>query len=456
MNGDQSAEPAANAPSETRQAHRPDWWDWWAAGLLPSPQPAEAQTFPASPAVWSGAFPLPTPPDTEAAVWAAFLAPSVGTPAAVDLRGSPGDDLLFGDGGADLLRGAEGNDRLDGGEGADTLSGDAGADTLSGGAGDDFLLGGAGDDLLIGGPGSDTLFGGDGRDSLRFALVSGQAPFTRGADYLRLRLADGTDYLTGVEEVRFIDGQITFDTAAPAAAVHRLYAAALGRTPDAGGIASWTTQLEKGATGLATTAASFVGSAEFQFRFGAPDSGGIVTLLYSNVLGRAPDPGGFAFWVGYLQSGGELGAMVIGFSESAENIARTAAVVREGLWVASSDALDALRCYVGVLGRAPDPAGLAGWTAQRAAGVTVGEVVRGFADSAEFKARYGHLDSRGFVAELYETALGRDAEAAGLDYWTALLNAGVSARLDLVNAFIDSRELALRLDGYIQDGIVIA
>ncbi len=40
-------------------------------------------------------------------------------------------------------------------------------------------------------------------------------------------------------------------------------------------------------------------SAEFTSQYGSRDNTSFVTLVYQNVLGRVPDPGGLAFWTGH-------------------------------------------------------------------------------------------------------------------------------------------------------------
>lgn len=76
----------------------------------------------------------------------------VGTAAAEDLNGGPGNDTISGLGG---------NDGLAGGSGLDVLAGNQGDDTVRGDGGDDTLYGGLGDDLLFGGDGNDVIFGDD-------------------------------------------------------------------------------------------------------------------------------------------------------------------------------------------------------------------------------------------------------------------------------------------------------
>jgi Domain of unknown function (DUF4214)/RTX calcium-binding nonapeptide repeat (4 copies) len=53
-----------------------------------------------------------------------------------------------------------------------------------------------------------------------------------------------------------------------------------------------------------------------------------VTLLYNNVLDRAPDSGGLAGWVASLNGGNSRENVVNGFSESAEYQGNTAVALR--------------------------------------------------------------------------------------------------------------------------------
>ncbi|PKP67125.1 MAG: hypothetical protein CVT83_08845, partial [Alphaproteobacteria bacterium HGW-Alphaproteobacteria-5] len=65
--------------------------------------------------------------------------------------------------------------------------------------------------------------------------------------------------------------------------------------------------------------AGFVGSREFQARYGATTDAQFVTLLYNNVLDRDPDPTGFANWTNALTQGTLSREQVVqGFSQSRE------------------------------------------------------------------------------------------------------------------------------------------
>jgi hypothetical protein len=124
--------------------------------------------------------------------------------------------------------------------------------------------------------------------------------------------------------------------------VTRLYFSALGRLPDRAGLAYWTNRRKAGAP-LSTLAAQVIGSREFTVRFGTPDDGAYVDLLYQNVLGRLPDGPGRAYWQAALASGRwTRTSVLLYFSESSENRARTAprvevAVLHLGLLLAPPD-----------------------------------------------------------------------------------------------------------------------
>jgi hypothetical protein len=99
--------------------------------------------------------------------------------------------------------------------------------------------------------------------------------------------------------------------------IYRLYEATLGRAPDQAGEAYWLSALQAG-TSLTQIAAGFVGSAEFQTDYSNLTPNTFVTLLYNNVLKRAPDTPGLNDWVGRLNNGASQASVVLGFSDSAE------------------------------------------------------------------------------------------------------------------------------------------
>lgn len=107
------------------------------------------------------------------------------------------------------------------------------------------------------------------------------------------------------------------------------------------------------------------------------------------------------------------------------------------------DELQIRRLYQAVLGRQPEPDGLAYWFAILSTGTPLDRITQGFVDSTEFRTRFGVIPGSAgdepFVNALYENVLGRTAEQAGYDYWLRELRNG-TARYRVVLAFSESPE----------------
>lgn len=112
------------------------------------------------------------------------------------------------------------------------------------------------------------------------------------------------------------------------------------------------------------------------------------------------------------------------------------------------------RLYEAAFGRKPDDAGLGYWIAQRDAGLSLEEAARSFIASAEFQQQYGtNLDNAGFVGALYSNALNRAPDAAGFAYWTDQLERGTISRHAMLAAFSESPEHVAQLVGSLQNGV---
>jgi hypothetical protein len=102
------------------------------------------------------------------------------------------------------------------------------------------------------------------------------------------------------------------------APVSRLYLAYFLRLPDTGGLTYWIDEKLNGKT-LNEISNSFAGVQEFSDRYGSLDDSGFVNLVYNNVLSRNPDSDGLAYWNGQMSGGMTRGEVMTGFSESTEN-----------------------------------------------------------------------------------------------------------------------------------------
>lgn len=88
-----------------------------------------------------------------------------------------------------------------------------------------------------------------------------------------------------------------------------------------------------------------------------------------------------------------------------------------------TNAIEAL--YVAYFSRPADPAGLAYWNTVLTNDPNGFQILsRQFSSSDEYLGTYGNLAHRDMVDAVYAHLFGRPAEAAGLDYWTALLDQG--------------------------------
>lgn len=255
-----------------------------------------------------------------------------------------------------------------------------------------------------------------------------------------VRAPGGERLVRGAGEIRFLDGRLVFDPSDPAAQVARLYQAGLGRQADAEGLSHWTERL-RGGDALSRLAGEFLDGPEFVARFGRDDSdAGVVGAIYRNVLGRAPDADGGAYWTGRLAEGAGRANVLAAISESDENKQVTGALLRGGVWDLDEDAARVARMYHAVLGRAPDAGGLGYWARGLGTGaLALQDMADGFVGSPEFHQVYGALGARDFVEAIYGNTLRRPGDAEGIAYWTARLDAGLS-RAGAVVAFSESQE----------------
>ena len=214
------------------------------------------------------------------------------------------------------------------------------------------------------------------------------------------------------------------------AEVVRLYKACFGRLPDSGGLDHWVAA-RRSAVRLIDVAAAFTSSTEFMASYGQLSNGAFVDRLYQNVLGRGPDADGLAHWTGVLDRGSSRGSVVVGFSESNEFIAASAADVAH---VDHNGPV--ARLYLAYFLRHPEDDGLRHWIAS---GLSYQAMSEAFAASDEFRRRYGSLGNGEFVDLIYQNVLGRAADAPGRAHWLAALDGG-TGRGRMMLSFSESDE----------------
>ena len=415
--------------------------------------------------------------------------------------------------------------------------------TLTGTSANDSFTTGAGNDTIDGGAGTDTVvFTGTRADH---TVVNTTTAWTVSST------ADGTDTLQNIERLQFSDANTAFDLDGSAGQIYRLYKAAFARTPDLAGLGSWIAAMDNGMTPQ-QVATSFMASAEFQSLYGAnPSNELFVTSLYLNALGRAPEIGGVSGWVSQIASGAVTRAqLLVQFSESTENKAAVQGSIANGILYATaeqaagpakgqtftgttgadnlvgtvgndtfnaglgndiinggagldtatysgnrasytlnasgasltvaggtdgSDTLSdveriifsdtalafdfrgsagqAYRLYQAALHRTPDKAGLSDWIRGMDGGMTLRQVAQAFISSAEFQGLYGaHPTDEAFITLLYQNVLNRAPDDGGKAYWLDELGRGLTREMALIG-FSESEEYQLALMGVMQGGI---
>lgn len=211
-------------------------------------------------------------------------------------------------------------------------------DSITGSGYDDVLWGYQGNDNLRGGAGNDRIDGGAGVDTAAYSGYRSQytLTFTASGHNVRDNIGgEGIDTLSSIERLQFGDGMLALDIDGTAGQVYRLYQAAFDRIPDTPGLAHNIRLMDNGLT-LKQMSAGFNASAEFASLYGqSPSDTAYLYALYNNVLGRDPDPVGLNGWLAYLAPGGgyDRADVLIGFSESPENIALVGTAIQNGIWL---------------------------------------------------------------------------------------------------------------------------
>jgi hypothetical protein len=212
-----------------------------------------------------------------------------------------------------------------GGSGNDIIVGNEVANSISGGSGNDILRGGRGNDRLDGGAGRDTAAYDGARAGYTVSKLDAGMTVTDKAGL------EGSDTLAGIERLLFSDGALAFDIAGTAGQAYRLYAAAFDRKPDLAGLGYWISAMDRG-TSLLNVATEFTKGSEFTAMYGATRTHEqFLTKLYEHILHRAPDAGGYEYWLKVMQDGATEGQVLASFGESSENQAQVIGQVQDGI-----------------------------------------------------------------------------------------------------------------------------
>lgn len=109
---------------------------------------------------------------------------------------------------------------------------------------------------------------------------------------------------------------------------------------------------------------------------------------------------------------------------------------------AMTDSLD--RLYQAYFLRTPDPDGFSYWLSQYVGGQSLVTISDTFTRSAEYTSAYSGLSNRSFVDMVYRNVMQRTPDAAGLSYWTSVLDQGQLPRGGVMIRFSESAEFVSR------------
>ena len=213
----------------------------------------------------------------------------------------------------------------------------------------------------------------DGLVRAQFTDFLGRSPTAAELTTWRGRANDGTKHSADI-----VVGIGSLDpSATPSERLTRLYAAYFKRLPDFGGYTYWVGKVRSG-TSLTKASDTFAASSEFKRTYGSLSNKAFVTLVYKNVLGRAPDSGGASYWLGRLdRMVVSRGGTMIAFSESSENIRKKESLVGSVLLRAA------------MLRRMPTPAELTTDVANLDGPGTLADLAEALLGSSEYQARFG-------------------------------------------------------------------
>jgi hypothetical protein len=226
----------------------------------------------------------------------------------------------------------------------------------------------------------------------------------------------------------------------PFGAVHVVGDASLRRPVSPAEIeAMWLAASEEGAVGASTYDVGITPASHWPilsnmtFTAIAPlpafqwDVQGFVQQQYADLLRRSGDPGGIVYWSRAMKGGFSPTALTTSIADGPEY----ADVV-----------YGTVSLYPAILGRRADVSGQGFWLDVRRGGWTRRMVADEMLKSQEFAGSVPPDDSS-FVKAIYNRGLGRDPEPAGLAYWQQQLAAG-RPRSDVVFAIIGTAEFDRR------------
>lgn len=270
--------------------------------------------------------------------------------------------------------------------------------------------------------------------------------------------------------------------------IQQLYIALYGRPADAAGQAYWGNILATDPNAIPTIAETFKLSQEYAANFSGKSNAAIATTLYQNLFGHGPSSAQLADATAKLDAGANIGAVMTGivgsasaadasvlnfkvraatsFTASLDTAAEQTAYTTDAghatakqylafvddtlsfnatttafaLNLVTSDIVNRApwsmptrvdqqvqELYVAYFSRAADAAGHDYWTALLdgdPANANLAAMWGGFSQTREYLDEYSQSTNELKIAAIYENLFGREAESAGVAFWANAMNTG--------------------------------
>jgi uncharacterized protein YkwD len=155
---------------------------------------------------------------------------------------------------------------------------------------------------------------------------------------------------------------------------------------------------------------------------GDPATSAWLTQQYETLLGRAPGPADFNYWLGVLQNGGTEAQVAAAIAASPEHVR-----FDNSQWIA--------QIYPGLVGRPAVANDLNYWLGVLQSGTSRQDVVTSIMQSVEYR----RFDGAQWLPQIYQRLLGRAPRPADYTYWLNVL-AGGAARDQVIASIVVSPE----------------
>ncbi len=320
---------------------------------------------------------------------------------------------------------------------------------VGGYAGNDIFVVGASPVLAAGITSSAILDGGAGSNTVDLltlrsdsAIAPIQSSGTTVPDAFQIT-ASGGSYTTAnvtatnVSTLQFLDGATYADGSSIGGQVAIMFAALLGRSPEATGLGFYVNYA--GTAGTTATGDAIIGTAEGQTDTAGLSNSAFVSRMYLSALGRAPDAAGQAFWQGGLDSGTlTRGNVAAGIAASAEALGDSSTTLgATPLFGASPTATLVDQIYQVLTAALPTDALLQSGITSLTGGATADQLATSIIGSSAYATQYGTQTAASFVNTLQTNVFGA-ADANATAYWASAINNGSVTQGQVALAYAQS------------------